>query len=161
MSDERNVGGANVEGDVKTGGGDFAGRDRVDVTVPVTINVPDWNPTVSHGQDRRRLTPETELEFRQTFARLTEALIELRESVKTNNALTKQQIDLLSMQVDNVKKIAEGAEHKVISTLSGVSIVSSSAQPLLPRWAILFGAFCLTLITVGVIAVVYFLAQGI
>lgn len=48
----------------------------------------------------RRLMPEVEREFRENFARLTEALVELRESVKTNNSLTKQRIDMLQGQIE-------------------------------------------------------------
>lgn len=160
------TGGDRIEGTVGDDARNIVTGKNIDqnvqeVNVPITINAPNWNPTISHGQDQRRLSLEIEQEFRQTFAKLTEALIELRESVKTNNALTKQQIDLLATQVDNVKKIAEGAESKVISSLSGINIVSTAAQPLLPRWVIVFGTVCLSLITIGMIAVVFLVAQGV
>lgn len=124
------------------------------------IHLPGWNPTVAHGQDEGRIPLEIEREFRQEFTKLTVAIVELRESVRANNSLTEQQIKLLQAQVENIQKIAEGTETKVVGTLSGVNIVPSSRQPLLPVWAIIFGIACLSLITIGVIAVVYFVAQG-
>lgn len=141
--------GSNIKQDKRTATGNI---------VHVYTTPPSGSPTPVSA---RRLSTEIELEFRQTFAKLTEALIELRESVKTNNTLTKQQIDLLQAQVENVKRIAEGAESKVISTLAGVPLVATTSRPLLPRWVIVFGVACLSIITIGVVAVVYFVAQGI
>lgn len=116
MSDERDVGGANVEGDVSTGSGDFSGRDHNENKPTVNVyNAPSFQP-VPEPRPRRtirkpgKLMPDEAAELRQAIDRLTDkmsqsnlAITELRGTVGQNNALTMRSITAFEEQLSVFK----------------------------------------------------------
>lgn len=159
MADEKKIetdGGASVGGDANTGGGDFVGRDKKNensTEVNINIPMPTWNnPPVAPDPklERRQLPLELEREFRQSFEKLTTALIELKATVTVNNTLTESQIELLRSQVDAVAELVKKARETGDKGLPGLNVYVPDKAP--PRWIwpmfTVFGALALLLLAV-------------
>lgn len=99
MSDERNTGGgANVEGDANTQGGDLTGRDRIEQNVHIYPQ-PDPRPARRPARRTGKLMPDEAAELRQSIDSLRVTMTRLEGTVDKNNALTIKSMDALQEQV--------------------------------------------------------------